>query len=826
MLEKELKSHFLCAGMNGLGGEDQRFLGPKPEPKYSPHRTFQPTHVELHIQVDVKKKKIEGVCHTKISILDEKEKEITFNAVNMKIENVSINNKKTKFEYNNEKISIPKPKKFTKGTITIQYSIFNPELGVFFIHPTKERPDKPFQAWTHSQTSEARYWYPCQDQPETKCPIDLYITVEEPFKAISNGTLVKKIKAKKEKEWNTFVWKFQKPNPPYLNAFMIGDFVEIKDQYKKTDILYYCQRGREKEAKRSFENTPKIMKFFSEYTAYEYPHEKYAQVAVADFIYGGMEHTTCTTQTDKILQDEIAHNEYSVLPELLTAHELAHQWFGNLVTCKDWSHGWLNEGFATFLEMLWTEKNLGKNEFDLELYQAMQTYLEEDKNRYRRPIVSNQYTQPEDLFDRHLYEKGAIVLNMLRYWLGEEPFKKAVSLYLHKNENKTAETNDFLTAVREATGKNATKLFDQWIYGTGFPELKISMHYDQKKKQTNIRVIQTQKEIPFEFPATIAITTGKNKIQKEKITISKKEHRFSFQTKEEPKNAVFDSDCVILKNESTQKPREWWNYQLINDPNCIHRFKAAEELSQNPSQKEIMLMGKEMKEDPFWGTRAKIAQAMGNIPHLASARMIMEAYEKEKNHRAQRSMIYALEKFQYPEVRELLLRAIKREDSYIIPSSAFSMLGKNKTENDLELLKKGIKRKSWANIIATGAIAGMASIQNEEAFQTILELTQPNYSNDIRIAAVTTIGKTGKGNIEKAVQKLEQLTEDHSINIQLAAIEAIGNIGDERIIPTLEKFTKGHLDGRVKRTALESIRKINGGQDLSKYEEEKEKEKK
>ncbi|MEK6821211.1 MAG: M1 family aminopeptidase, partial [archaeon] len=360
----------------------------------------------------------------------------------------------------------------------------------------------------------------------------------------------------------------------------------------------------------SFGNTPKMMAFFNEFTGMTYPHAKYAQVAVADFIYGGMEHTTCTTQTDLYLQDEIARKEYPYPGEMLAAHELAHQWFGDLLTCRDWSHGWLNESFATYFESLWMEKSLGKDEFRYELYQNYKTYILEDTEEYRRPIVTNQYVSPSDVFDRHLYEKGALVLHSLRGMIGENGFRKSIQHYVKKHANQNVITEDLLTAIRETTGKNVTQWFDQFIYRSGHPALKTECSYDEKKKRVTVRIIQTQPGELYNLPLTIRIDAGKNTIREEKI-IHEKENVFTFPLEKRPHNVVVDPDVFVLKAMNTIKPRDMWMHQLAHDPHVVHRISAALNLALIAGEDELLALENALKNDSFWGVRAEIATALG-----------------------------------------------------------------------------------------------------------------------------------------------------------------------------------------------------------------------
>ncbi len=787
---------------------DVRFLSTKAKPQYSPHRTFTPTHVLLELKVDVKKKTMEGTCTTQIELF-QPQKEIAFDALELNVRSVHVNGKKAAFreDKENEKIWVNIEGIKTKASVKFEYRVSNPKLGIFFIHPTKDQPNKPYQAWTHSETSEARLWYPCQDMPETKCSIEMKITVPHPFKAIANGKLVSsKLNPKGS---NTFHWLLEEPNPSYLNSFAIGDFAEVKDSFGKTDVLYYCEKGREEEIKRAFGNTPKMMKFFSEFTGFTYPHSKYAQVAVADFIYGGMEHTTCTTQTDLYLQDEIAHAEYAYAGEMLAAHELAHQWFGDLITCRDWAHGWLNESFATYFETLWMEHSLGKDEFRYEMFANYKSYIDEDKNRYRRPIVMNTYVQPSDLFDRHLYEKGALILHGIRSMIGEEVFRKSIQAYVKAHAHGTAITEDLLTAFRHTSGKNLTQYFDEFIYRAGHPELKVESYYDSSKKEARMRVVQTQSGDQYHFPVKVAFYPASGKPIIEEKMINEKENTFTFKTNAKPKNMVFDPEVSILKGIVNIKSREMWYYQLENDPHVTHRISAAMEIAKFASEEDLQKLEKCMKHDSFWGVRAEVALALGTTKLQTAYKKIMQAFEHEKDNRVKQSMLRALGEYASHDIHDFLLKQTKHTKSYLIPSEAYTSIGRSRNVDKISMLEKGINQKSWLDLIAAGAIRGITALQTEEAMRVLIRYTHPKYSNRIRQTVASSLGIIGKGR-EEAMWKLIELTKDPYINLQISAATALGELGDSRAIPTLNELQKGLRDPRLIRTALESIRKING----------------
>ncbi len=803
-----------------LNGEDPRYLTPKSKPQYAPHLTFRPEHITLTLTVDVKKKHAMGNVETKYELF-EGQTNIILDAIGMKISSVHANGKKSPYTYENEKITIPVREK--KGKVVVEYSITNPDLGIFFIHPTKEKPHKPYQAWTHSEPAEARYWYPCQDTPESKSPITMHITVEEPFIVIANGEKISEKNASK-KGWKTFTWTLHEKNATYLNSFAIGNFSCVKDKWKHVSVEYYCEKGHEKNIQRSFGKTPQMLEFMSDYLRFPYPFKKYAQVAAADFIFGGMEHTTCTTQTDWALQDEIAHAETPARPTVLAIHELTHQWFGDIVTNADWPHLYLHEGFATYFEYAWFEHEHGKDEYDYFRYVDLLEYLDVDKNQYRRPIVTNWYREANDLVDSgHTYSKAGLVIAMLREMVGDQEFRNALSTYVNKHAFGNTQTEDLVNAFRTATGKNLTKIADQWIYNAGFPELKVSVHYDSKKKMENVRVIQTAKmddKSLWDFPVVVSVTQPSGKEVLHRVDITKREHRFSFPSNGEPLNVVFDHPNVIIKTLTMQKPRSMWMHQLKHDSKAIQRVYAAQELVKTPGLEEVYAILDQASTDTFWGARSEMILALKTVPFPEVAEKIMSMYGKEKDHRVQRSMIETLGNFRYDDVFEFLKKQTQRKDSYIVPGEAYRSLGRWKDNQDIAFLLKGIERDSWMDIIPNGVVGGLAAMQSEKALQALITLTHPKYSDRIRMTAARAISIVG-GKREEAIQTLTELTKDNYALVQLAATAALGNAGDERTLSTLEKLQEGHRDARVKRAAVDSARMINGGQDLPSYTEEK-----
>src|SRR5215471_16749297 len=398
------------------------FVLPGARPRYAPDRAFDVTHIRLDIALDFERRSVSGTATLRLTPIGaaQEARPLALDAVEMEILSVAVAGSPAAFDYDGEKLRARVPADGA-SEVAVTYRA-SPRRGLYFIGPDAAYPDKPLQVWSQGQDEDNRHWFPCFDVPHEKATTELIVTVPDGMIAISNGRLL-------ERRGQTFHFQLDEvAHSPYLVTLAAGAFAELRDQWEDVTVQYFVPPGREEDARRALSRTPAMIGFFSKFLGVRYPYRSYAQVCVHDFIFGGMENTTATTLTVDTLHDARAHLDYPSEP--LVAHELAHQWFGDLLTCRDWSEGWLNEGFATYLEELWHEHAEGTDEFDRRRAEALERYLREDSDRYRRPIVTRTWDEPLEIFDSHLYEKGALVLHMLRRRLGDDAFRAALSHYL------------------------------------------------------------------------------------------------------------------------------------------------------------------------------------------------------------------------------------------------------------------------------------------------------------------------------------------------------------------------------------------------------------
>ncbi|MFP2934020.1 M1 family metallopeptidase, partial [Pyxidicoccus sp. 3LG] len=411
---------------------------------------------------------------------------------------------------------------------------------------------------------DARAWFPSLDTPAQKATSEIIATFPAEMTALSNGVLVNDFTVGSRR---TQHYRMEQPHAPYLVTLAVGEFEEATDSAGTVPLRYLFPRGRREDALRCVGRTPEMVRVFQEVTGEPFPWSGYAQVFLTEFIFGGMENTTATSLTDAVLHDARAHRDYNAEP--LISHELAHQWFGDLLTCRDWPHGWLNEGFATWSEVLWKERADGVDEADQHRLTLLESYLSEVRERYARPIVARRFHAPLDVFDRHLYEKGGLVLHELRRRLGDALFFRAVRHYVARHRHGAVETVDLARAFEEATGHNLDAFFDQYVFAPGHPELKVEVRYEAEEARLRLKVRQTQRTdngTPvFRLPLDVSVTTdGRDTLHR--LELAEAEHSFLLPCPTAPTQVRVDPRRDVLGTLDVDKAVGLWLEELRAAP--------------------------------------------------------------------------------------------------------------------------------------------------------------------------------------------------------------------------------------------------------------------
>jgi aminopeptidase N len=783
--------------------------------RYSRDRVIDVKHIRLEIFVDYENRAIRGVCTTKAIAFNDGLTAIELDSKELQIESVTIEGEgAAKFSLIEDKLRIELGKTYAKDqefTVSIRYK-GNPRRGLYFIAPDEAHPKKHPQVWTQGQDEDARYWFPCYDYPNQKATTEVIASVPKGWFALSNGSLLNR---RDDGNQTIFHWKQEIPHVTYLVTLAAGEYSALEEKYGELQVVAYVPPGDEEAGKRAFTLTKDMIALFESRTGQKYPYAKYAQIVVEDFIFGGMENTSATTLTDLALYDEATEQDH--VADSLVAHELAHQWFGDLLTCRDWSHAWLNEGFATYCESLWEEHRRGTDEMHYYLYETAQGYFSEDSGRYRRSIVSQRYEDPLDLFDRHLYEKGGLVLHMLRYVLGEEPFWRSIHQYVQTNAQQNVITRDLMKAIEQVTGKNLEWFFDEWIFGAGHPEYEVAYSWDSDTKLASVNVKQTHEETEetklFKMPVVLAFVVGSEE-KRFTVTVEKKEHTFYFPLTEEPKDFRFDPGNFILKQIKTKKPKAMNLYQLANDADVIGRIYAAEALGDTSEADAINALSEALSLQPFWAVRAEIAKVLGKVKN-ARAKVALREGLRDPSSKVRRAVVESLGEFRGDqEIEGWLLPLIQNDSSYFVRGEAAKSLGRIRTPKAIDGIQAALQRDAWADITRTKALEGLAALRDERGIAISKDFTRYGQKPQARATAVITLSRLAEEYPQKKsdiIDHLIELTEQPGFRVHLALCSALGRLKDPKAIGALERLATREPDGRVRRFVREAIREIGEG---------------
>ena len=459
-------------------------------------RPLDITHIKLDMRVDLGSKtvtsraKVDGVALRRLGT-------IRLDAVDFEISKVSVqvgdtSPAKCAYENDGRHLSIDLPRPLQVGEhvgVTVEYQLRDPANGLHFFGPSEEEPDAPLLVWSQGQSITNRYWVPCYDHPNENQTTEIVCTVDKPNIAISNGKLLN-VKDNGDGT-QTFHWRQDQPHVSYLMTIVVGEFASKTETWRGKPITYYVRKKFADWMDNSFSNTRAMLDFFSDKIGVDYPWDKYAQVCCYSFG-GGMENTSSTTLGERTLHDDKAHLDTS--SDGLVAHELAHQWWGDLLTCKDWSHLWLNEGFASYFQALWTEEDLGADEFAYDMLQKSRRAIKGGK---KKPIVYRNYDRPGEQFDSRAYPKGAWVLHMVRRRLGDALFWKAIGAYCNQHKFSTVETVNLRKAIEQVSGYSFERFFYDWTERAGHPEVELKYEYLSDEKLGKVGIKQTQKSAAF-----------------------------------------------------------------------------------------------------------------------------------------------------------------------------------------------------------------------------------------------------------------------------------------------------------------------------------------
>jgi aminopeptidase N len=740
-------------------------------------------NLRLELKVDLVGKMVdawETISFTTIRKLDS----VTLDAEGLEVTKVAIDPARgkgtlTHFANDGHKLSIDFDPPLAAGSdarLLIEYRVREPKRGLHFFAPSATEPDVPLTVWSQGEAEENRFWIPCFDRPNIRQSTELIVTVPAGNEVLSNGKLMSK-QSDPAAKTATYHWRQEAPHPAYLITLVVGPFAIVEDQWRGTPVYYYVPPARQGDARRTFGRTPEMMEVFSRKFGVDYPWSKYAQV-VAEQFGGGMENTSATTLGNCLLDERAALDEDA---DGLISHELGHQWWGDLVTCRDWAHLWLNEGFASYCECLWAEHHQGAEAYSLDIWRKAHGA----RAAVDRPVVDRRYPNADSMFDARAYPKGAFILHMLRQRLGDDVFFAGLKRYLTDHRLKSVETVDFRRSLEQVSGRDLERFFYDWTERPGHPKLDVNSSYDADTKRLRVTVKQTQGGEPFHFPLKIRLlgSTSENAtVLTEQI--DDKDHTLLIPTTTRPYGVEIDPEQGVLAEIKEDKGRDWWVWQLAAGSTAASRVMAAEHFGKTKAREDRETLIAALAKEKSTLVAAEIMTALAESGGDACRDALLEALKSAEPIR-RKAAASSLNRFGKDEKIAAVALSIltKGDPSLGVEATALKIYGKQQRPDAVQVLKPWLDKPSNQESLRTSALQGLAATEDVAALDILIDWTKRDKPPQCRRAALgalarlATVANLTEERHEQAVKTITAALAGEDPRTRNSAINALQSIG-------------------------------------------------
>ncbi|HVT14541.1 MAG TPA: M1 family metallopeptidase [Fimbriimonadaceae bacterium] len=741
--------------------------------RQEPHN-YDLQDVNWHLSYNADTRTIHGDVVNTITVKDRRAYSVWFDCGPLTIERVEVDGRKTTCDLEHERLNVNLPSPAHNGQklkVRIVYS-GSPTAGVYFVDAEHAYPAKVGMVYTQGEAEDNRYWLPTYDFPDDKATAECTIDVPPGRFALSNGKL---LGIDKKKDRWTYHWKIAEPISTYLISFVAGDYSEGRESLGSLPVLWYVPRGTERWGAAAFAGTNKMIDLYDHLTGFNYPFEKFSQSAVADFMFGGMENASCVTQTINALHKP--ENEPLANSEGLVAHELAHQWFGDTVTCADWSQAWLNEGFASFMPSFWFRKSRGQDEFDAQRYGTFQGALA-SQAATKRPVVSNRYEVPMDLFDGQIYGGGAARLFTLMGQIGEKTFWRGVKEYLNEYKFKNVTTEKFFDVMSRVSKRDLSTFRDQYFHSADVPEYHVSRDgpnvlikqaapgYDLDLNVSFLGMDDIEKELPVHVhgPETVVHAPGL-----------------------EGDVAVLDypvTSMVRIVYDGTFSSQDLLRiYRLA--PNAAGKLAAIARFGTEISDADLLDVARSEKSRPV------LIELVGKLKQNAVPFLVQltHGFDREVANAA----VEALGRFpDDPQAADRLAEVWTRDSNEMIRHTALE--GLLNAAKDDKWAKSAWQTDSQYDMFRSSALQWWAANDQKVGREKCLEVLAGPPNEPLKTAAIRQLAVLHDAPGEHVVfDILMKLAAGHSYGTRMAAVSALAAYGDPKAISVIEPLTKSSL---------------------------------
>ncbi|MDB5283107.1 MAG: Peptidase rane alanine aminopeptidase [Bacteroidota bacterium] len=699
-------------------------------------KDFDLVHTKLEVKFDYTTQHLLGKATITLKPHFYAQKELVLDAKEFDIHEVSLVNGENsrealRYTYDSLKLKIQLNKEYLRDELLKVYidytakpnerksggsAAINDDKGLYFINPTGKDSSKPIQIWTQGETESNSCWFPTIDKPNQRCTDEIYITRLKKYVSLSNGTLISSVSV--NDSLVTDYWRMGLPHAPYLFMMAVGDFAIIKDRWRDIPVDYYVEKDYAPYAKQIFGKTPEMIEFFSQKLGFDYPWPKYSQVVVRDYVSGAMENTSSTLHGEFMQRNsrELLDNNF----EEVISHELFHQWFGDLVTTESWSNVPLNESFATYGEYMWNEYKYGREYADYEQNDDYRKYIDEAKDK-NVDLIRFHYDDREDMFDRHSYEKGGLILHYLRKVVGDEAFFKSLELYLKNNQFKSVEVHNLRLAFEEVTGQDLNWFFNEWFLNSGHPVMDIKYTYDNDSIYVAVEQKHNiEKGLVYQLPFKINAWYGKS-VKTYDVTLKKKSQIFAFKSDSKPDLVDFDPEYTVPCARKDNKTTDNYIFEYRNGPYYKGKLEALRKLAevqkQNPAAKDVLV---EALGDKFFALRSYAITKL-DLPKEGSDSIlgiILNLAKTDKESSVRKSAVDKLGKSSSASKYTAFLETAVGDSSYEVAGAALKALDEADSKKAM-LVAKQFETEKNGNIVS--AVADIYSKEGDSGYQNFFE---------------------------------------------------------------------------------------------------------
>ncbi|HXG46536.1 MAG TPA: M1 family aminopeptidase [Methylomirabilota bacterium] len=774
--------------------------------KYAPDREIDILHFALDVTPDWTNRAVAGTATLQFKPIAQPLEELQLDGIDLEVEAVSATEKLLGYHASATHVFLTFATPVPPGretTVTIRYRA-TPDKGLYFRTPEMGYPEGDTHIWTQGEPIEARHWFPCYDAPNEKFTTEITCRVPEGMVVRANGRLMSETRDAAT-GLTAVRWLQDKPHVNYLICLVAGYLKKIEDKYKDIPLAFYTPASLIDTATNSFKDTKDMMAFFEAEIGVPYPWAKYDQIVVNDFTAGGMENTSITVLTENTLHT----SDYEQLrsSQGLVAHELAHQWFGDLVTCKDWSHLWLNEGFATYYDALYEGHKNGRDAMLYVLYESARGITSHPDQT--NAIVRRDFNRPEDQFGYLAYPKGSWILHMLRSRLGPDLYRQCVKTYLERHAYGVVVTEDLNAVIEELSGRSWDQFFDQYVYHASQPTLNVSYSWDERSKLAKVSVTQAQRlserVLLFNVPLPVRFKT-KDGVVERTLEVKEKSEDFYIPLPAAPEIVRIDPDLTVLATINFSPPTPMLNAQLADKSDMLGRLIAVEKLGERKDAGSVPKLKEVLNHDPFYGVRLAASRALRAVGNDAAYEALRSSL-KQPDARVRDRVANDILSFYRESTYAVALDLARNEKNPGIRADAIRALGAYTQPQTREILLAALRSDSYQHALASAAIGGMrnqddaayidpllAALKQEEA-----KFTSSGFGGGLETLAYLARNEDKKDAVREF---LASHVNSRKRRVQLAAIRALGILGDPKAIAVLETFSLATKDS-PERTAAE-----------------------